>query len=92
MQYFLGLEEFDPNPVFDLSLFVEIRKRTGDEQFDQLNTALIKSSSMSGDQKYNGNPKKKKNDGSPENNGRFANGCDSCRPIHCLSDRSRDIE
>ena len=40
MQYFLGLEEFDPNPVFDPSLFVEIRKRIGHEQFDQLNATF----------------------------------------------------
>lgn len=42
MQYFLGLEEFAPNPVFDTSLFVEIRKRIGHELSDQLNAALIK--------------------------------------------------
>lgn len=71
MQYFLGLEEFDPNPVFDPSLFVEIRKRIGHEQFDQLNTALIKSSSKSGDQKHNQSPKKKDNDGDPQNKGRL---------------------
>jgi hypothetical protein len=71
MQYFLGLEEFDPNPVFDPSLFVEIRKRIGHEQFDQLNTALIKSSSKSGDQKHNQSPKKKDSDGNPQNKGRL---------------------
>jgi hypothetical protein len=71
MQYFLGLEEFDPNPVFDPSLFVEIRKRIGHEQFDQLNTALIKSSSKSDDQKHNQNPKKKDVDGKPQNKGRL---------------------
>lgn len=71
MQYFLGLEEFDPNPVFDPSLFVEIRKRIGHEQLDQLNTALIKSSSKSDDQKHNKNPKKKADDGTPQNKGRL---------------------
>lgn len=71
MQYFLGLEEFDPNPVFDPSLFVEIRKRIGHEQFDQLNAALIKSSSKSDDQKHNQNPKKKDDEGNPKNKGRL---------------------
>jgi hypothetical protein len=71
MQYFLGLEEFDPNPVFDPSLFVEIRKRIGHEQFDQLNAALIKSSSKSGNQKHNQSPKKKDSDGNPKNKGRL---------------------
>ena len=40
MQYFLGLEEFD-NPVFDPSLFVEIRKRIGHEQFDKQTLTYI---------------------------------------------------
>ena len=71
MQYFLGLEEFDPNPVFDPSLFVEIRKRIGHEQFDQLNSLLIKSASKSGDQKHNQNPKKGDSDGNPKNKGRL---------------------
>jgi IS5 family transposase len=71
MQYFIGLEEFDPNPVFDPSLFVEIRKRIGHEQFDQLNSALIKSSSKSDDQKHNENPKKKDDNGIPKNKGRI---------------------
>ena len=71
MQYFLGLEEFDPNPLFDPSLFVEIRKRIGHEQFDQLNALLIKSSSKSDDQKHNENPKQKDDDGIPQNKGRL---------------------
>lgn len=69
MQYFLGLEEFDPNQVFDPSLFVEIRKRIGHEQFDQLNVALIKSSSHVQDQKHNQSPKKKDDQGNPKNKG-----------------------
>jgi len=36
MQYFIGLEEFNPHPVFDPSLFVELRKRIGHEKFDEL--------------------------------------------------------
>ena len=42
MQYFVGLEEFNPNPVFDPSLFVEIRKRIGHEKFDELTKDLIR--------------------------------------------------
>lgn len=69
MQYFLGLEEFDPKPLFDPSLFVEIRKRTGQEQFDLLNIELIQSFSKQEDEKHLGNPKKKEEDGSPKNKG-----------------------
>ncbi|MFT4521287.1 MAG: IS5 family transposase [Bacteroidia bacterium] len=43
MQYFIGLKAFDPHPVFDPSLFVELRKRVGSDIFDALNVDLIKS-------------------------------------------------
>ena len=41
MQFFVGLKEFTPHPVFDPSLFVELRKRVGADLFDVLNAALI---------------------------------------------------
>jgi len=56
MQYFIGLKEFTTEPVFDPSLFVEIRKRIGKESFDKLNKLLIKSVSWEKD-----HPQKKKN-------------------------------
>ena len=43
MQYFIGLKEFTPHPVFDPSLFVDIRKRVGNEIFDTLSADLIRS-------------------------------------------------
>ena len=70
MQYFIGLKEFTTEPVFDPSLFVEIRKRIGKESFDKLNELLIKSVSWEKDQpapkkkdkkQKKGNRKKKKN-------------------------------
>ena len=51
MQYFLGLEEFTTEEIFDASLFVEIRKRIGKESFDILNEQLIKSVSWEKDKK-----------------------------------------
>ena len=45
MQFFVGLKEFTTKPVFDASLFVEIRKRVGSDLFDKLNVELIKSCS-----------------------------------------------
>jgi IS5 family transposase len=39
MQYFIGLQEFTYKPVFDPSLFVEIRKRLGVETFNNLHYA-----------------------------------------------------
>ena len=50
MQYFVGLEGFNPHPVFDPSLFVEIRKRIGHEKFDELTKDLILSLSVGSDQ------------------------------------------
>jgi IS5 family transposase len=59
MQFFVGLKEFSPHPVFDPSLFVEIRKRIGANVFDSLNVELIKSVTNEHDQKHN---EKQKND------------------------------
>lgn len=41
MQYFLGLDQFHPEPLFDASLFVDLRKRMGDDTFDKFNEILI---------------------------------------------------
>jgi len=71
MQYFVGLEEFNPQPVFDPSLFVEIRKRIGHEKFDELTKDLILSLSSHSDQKHNNSPAQKKEDGSVKNKGKL---------------------
>lgn len=42
MQYFLGLKAFTHQPVFDPSMFVHIRKRFGQQAFDELNQAIIR--------------------------------------------------
>jgi transposase, IS5 family len=52
MQFFVGLKEFDPKPLFDPSLFVEIRKRIGADTFDKLNQSLIKLVNKEQDQKH----------------------------------------
>lgn len=52
------MKEFNPHPVFDPSLFVDIRKRVGAGIFDSLNVELIKSVSHKEDKKHN----KKKDD------------------------------
>jgi len=41
MQYFCGLSSFTSEPIFDPSLFVTIRKRLGNEAFDQMNQEII---------------------------------------------------
>ena len=43
MQFFVGLEGFQTDKIFDSSLFVAIRKRIGKTEFDLLNAELIKS-------------------------------------------------
>ena len=69
MQYFIGLKEFTPHPVFDPSLFPEIRKRVGREVFDTLNVELIKSVSQEKDKKHN--KKKKDENDEPKNKGKM---------------------
>jgi IS5 family transposase len=66
MQYFLGLKGFSISPVFDPSLFVEIRKRVGANVFDVLNADLIASISSKEDEKHN-----KKHDGDSKNRGKM---------------------
>lgn len=44
LQYFCGLPEFTHDPVFDASLFVDIRKRLGVTEFDQFNRKIIEKS------------------------------------------------
>jgi len=41
LQYFCGLAGFTTKPVFDPSLFVDIRKRLGNEEFDKFNQLVI---------------------------------------------------
>jgi hypothetical protein len=70
MQFFIGLKEFTTQPVFDPSLFVEIRKRAGNKVFDSLNVELIKTVSEKGDKRHN----KKgtdKNNSTPKNKGKM---------------------
>lgn len=71
MQYFVGLKGFCSKPIFDASLFVEIRKRIGASTFDKLNGELIKSISEIEDEKQCS--KKGKDDDSdlPPNSGRL---------------------
>ena len=42
MQYFLGLNVYHPEALFDPSLFVDIRKRMGREAYDDMDKIIIK--------------------------------------------------
>ena len=64
MQYFVGLEEFTTEKVFEPSLFVEIRKRIGKKAFDELNELLIKSAVLEKEKKVR--MKKKRMEGENE--------------------------
>lgn len=44
LQYFCGLKNFQSSEPFDASLFVDIRKRMGAEQFDAFNDLVIEKS------------------------------------------------
>ena len=76
MQFFLGFDHFSSEPVFDPSLFVHIRKRLGNEDFDKMNQIIIAKalnlnkqgvrSKFSGDDKNNDAPSDK-----PQNKGKL---------------------
>ena len=70
MQFFVGLKEFNPDPIFDPSLFVEIRKRVGKDLFDSLNVKLLKSVSEDKDKKHK-NKKGNRDDNTPPNRGKM---------------------
>ena len=42
MQYFVGLSEFTDKPIFDPTLFVAIRKRLGNNDFNDMSVSLLK--------------------------------------------------
>jgi hypothetical protein len=42
LQYFVGFSSFTTSRIFDSSLFVEIRKRMGDEQINSINELIVK--------------------------------------------------
>lgn len=42
MQFFLGLDEFSPEPLFSPSLFVEWRKKLGNDTFNAFTDVLLK--------------------------------------------------
>jgi len=44
LQYFCGLKSFTTKPVFDSSLFVDIRKRLGGKEFEAFNELVIEKS------------------------------------------------
>lgn len=69
MQFFVGLKEFSPHPIFDPSLFVEIRKRIGANVFDTLNVELIKAVTHKDDEKQK--KKQKDADELPPNKGKL---------------------
>jgi transposase, IS5 family len=42
MQYFIGFSSFSKDPVFDPSLFVELRKRFGTDQINEITETILK--------------------------------------------------
>jgi len=69
MQFFVGLEGFQTEKIFDPSLFVTIRKRLGKESFDALNASLIQSLSVKKDAQNKA--KKKEGEDHPPNKGKM---------------------
>lgn len=41
LQYFVGFASFHPEPAFDPSLMVALRKRMGEKEFDQMNDLIL---------------------------------------------------
>lgn len=76
MQFFLGFDHFSSEPVFDPSLFVHIRKRLGNEDFDRMNQVIIAKALNLSPQKENSDYKDNDKDGKntsdkPKNKGKL---------------------
>ena len=56
MQYFIGYSSFSYEPVFDASLFVDLRKRFGAEQINEINETIMGLISRKPKDKKEGNP------------------------------------
>ena len=54
MQYFLGYSAFSSRPPFDPSLFVEIRKRLGEDLIAEMNLRILQVAKADQDQKRSG--------------------------------------
>ncbi len=69
LQYFCGLKEFSIRPVFDPSLFVDIRKRMGGQEFDAFNSIIIKLAESKKPHQARIKTKKEDDDLPPKNKG-----------------------
>jgi IS5 family transposase len=65
MQYFCGLKSFQTKEPFDASLFVDIRKRLGNEKFDAFNAEIIRKYQEAEKEK---SPKKNKDNSTSKGN------------------------
>lgn len=61
MQYMLGLPEFTDKPIFDPSLFVTIRKRIGEDVFNDMSVSLLERQIQ-----LQGNPRRRRMNRSPK--------------------------
>ena len=69
LQYFCGLKEFSILPVFDPSLFVDIRKRMGGQEFDAFNKIVIEQAERNKPHQARIKSNKKDNTTPPKNKG-----------------------
>lgn len=69
LQYFCGLKEFSWDKVFDPSLFVDIRKRLGGEEFEAFNKVVIEKSEQIKPHQARIKSDKSKDDSNPPSEG-----------------------
>jgi len=71
LQYFCGLKEFTLKPLFDASLFVDIRRRLGSREFDKFNQLVISKSETIKPHQARIKKSKKDDDEPPKNKGKL---------------------
>lgn len=75
MQYFLGYSSYSPEPPFDPSLFVEIRKRMGDDLIAEMNARILP---FSQSDSSGGRQDEEDGSGSPPNKGELLMDATAC--------------
>ena len=90
MQYMLGLSEFSSRPVFDPSLFVTIRKRLGEDAFNDMSESLLKLEVKMADEEQE--KKRKEDEGKDSDNNESPNSSSATTGRHPTEEHKRILK
>lgn len=86
MQFFLGLEAYQEEPLFDASLLVHIRERMGKEMLEQMNNVVVVKAVTEQENRKKGKKKKK-----PTNNTKSGGTKEEQKPEYNTSEAKEEV-